>query len=130
MESHEILTDIRVPANTSRTGGAYLKVPQPASGFALAGVAAQVTLGAGNTVQNVAVGITGVGNIAFRATATEDALRGQAAIAEAIAQAATQATADVEAMADIHASAEYRLHLAQVYTKRALQRAVTRAQQA
>jgi carbon-monoxide dehydrogenase medium subunit len=93
-------------------------------------VAAQVTLGAGNTVQNVAVGITGVGNIAFRATATEDALRGQAAIAEAIAQAATQATADVEAMADIHASAEYRLHLAQVYTKRALQRAVTRAQQA
>jgi aerobic carbon-monoxide dehydrogenase medium subunit len=130
MEDREILTEIRVPANTPRTGGAYLKVPQPASGFALAGVAAQVTLGAGNTVQNVAVGITGVGNIAFRATATEQALRGQAATAETIAQAAEQATQGVEAMADIHASAEYRLHLARVYTKRALQQAVERAQRA
>lgn len=130
MEDHEILTEIRVPANTPRTGGAYLKVPQPASGFALAGVAAQVTLGAGNTMQNVAVGITGVGNIAFRATATEHALRGQAATAEAMAQAAEQATQGVEAMADIHASAEYRLHLARVYTKRALQQAVERAQRA
>lgn len=129
MEDQEILTEIRVPANTPHTGGAYLKVPQPASGFALAGVAAQVTL-AGNTIQNVAVGITGVGNIAFRATATENALRGQAATAEAIAQAAEQATQGVEAMADIHASAEYRLHLARVYTKRALQQAVERAQQA
>ncbi|HEY7495718.1 MAG TPA: xanthine dehydrogenase family protein subunit M [Candidatus Tectomicrobia bacterium] len=128
MESHEILTAIRVPANAPRTGGAYLKVPQPASGFALTGVAAQVTLGANNTVQNVAVGITGVSSKPFRASATENALRGQTATPEAVAQAAARATDGVEALADIHASEEYRLHLARVYTRRALQRAIERAQ--
>src|SRR5256885_2070415 len=58
LESREILTEIHIPVNPPRSGGAYLKVSQPASGFALTGVAAQVTLGANNTVQNVAVGVT------------------------------------------------------------------------
>jgi carbon-monoxide dehydrogenase medium subunit len=128
MASNEILTEIRVPAPAPRSGGTYLKVPQPASGFALTGVAAQVTLGADNTVQHVAVGITGVSNKPHRASATEAALQGQRATAEAMAQAAAKAVDGIEALADIHASAEYRLHLARVYTKRALQTAVARAQ--
>jgi carbon-monoxide dehydrogenase medium subunit len=128
LEGREILTEIRVPVNPPRTGSAYLKVPQPASGFALAGVAAQVTLGANNVVQEVAVGITGVGNTAFRAQATERTLRGQPATAEAVARAAAQAADGVEALEDIHASPEYRSHLARVYTKRALQKAIERAQ--
>jgi carbon-monoxide dehydrogenase medium subunit len=128
MESNEILTEIRVPANPARTGSAYLKVAQPASGFALTGVAAQVTLGSDNTVQQVAVAVTGVDNTAFRASATENALRGQAATEAAIEQAANLATEGVEGTDDIHASAEYRLHLTRVYTKRALLQAVQRAQ--
>ena len=128
MESDEILTEIRVPANPARTGSAYLKVAQPASGFALTGVAAQVTLGSDNTVQQVAVAVTGVDNTAFRASATENALRGQAATEAAIEQAANLATEGVEGTDDIHASAEYRLHLTRVYTKRALLQAVQRAQ--
>jgi carbon-monoxide dehydrogenase medium subunit len=127
MEGDEILTELRVPANPPRTGGAYLKVPQPASGFALTGVAAQVTLGDNDIVQQVAVGITGVASAAYRASATESALQGQAATAEAVSQAAARATDGVEALEDIHASAEYRLHLAQVYTRRALMRAIERA---
>jgi carbon-monoxide dehydrogenase medium subunit len=128
MDSREILTEIHVPVNAPHTGGAYLKVAQPASGFALTGVAAQVTLGANNTVQNVAVGVTGVSDKAFRASATERALQGQAATAEAVAQAAARSTDGVEAQGDIHASEDYRLHLTRVYTQRALQRAIERAQ--
>ena len=128
MESREILTEIHVPANPPRTGGAYLKVAQPASGFALTGVAAQVTLGANNTVQSVAVGVTGVSDKAFRASATERALQGQAATTDAVTQAAARATDGIEALGDIHASAEYRLHLTRVYAQRALQRAIERAQ--
>ena len=127
MENREILTEIHVPVASPRTGSAYLKVAQPASGFALTGVAAQVTLGANDTVQNVAVGVTGVGNVVYRASATEQALQGQRATAEAIANAASMATEGAEALEDIHASADYRLHLARVYAKRALQRAVERA---
>jgi carbon-monoxide dehydrogenase medium subunit len=128
MASNEILTEIRVPANAPRTGSAYLKVLQPASGFALTGVAAQITLGTNNVPQRVAVGITGVSNKPFRASATESALQGQAATPEALAQAATRAVESIDALGDIHASAEYRLHLARVYTKRALQTALARAQ--
>lgn len=128
LEGREILTEIRVPVHPPRTGSAYLKVPQPASGFALAGVAAQVTLGANTVVQEVAVGITGVGSTAFRAQATERTLRGQPATAETVARAAAQAVDGIEALEDIHASPEYRLHLARVYTKRALQKAIERAQ--
>ena len=95
---------------------------------ALTGVAAQVTLGANNAVQSVAVGVTGVSNTAYRASMTERALQGQAATAETVAQAAERATEGVEALSDIHASAEYRLHLTRVYTRRALQRAIERAQ--
>ncbi len=131
MEEDEILTQIRVAPNPPRTGGAYLKVPQPASGFALAGVAAQVTLGNGDTIQQVAVGITGIANTAYRASTTETALRGQAATEAALSQAADQATEEAEdVQEDIHASADYRLHLARVYTKRALLKAVERAQSA
>jgi carbon-monoxide dehydrogenase medium subunit len=128
MASNEILTEIRVPANASRTGSAYLKVLQPASGFALTGVAAQVTLGANNVLQRVAVSITGVSNTPFRASATESALQGQTATPEALTQAAARAVEGIDALGDIHASAEYRLHLARVYTKRALQTAIARAQ--
>jgi carbon-monoxide dehydrogenase medium subunit len=128
MEGHEILTEIHVPVAAPRTGSAYLKVAQPASGFALTGVAAQVTLGANDTMHSVAVGITGVCNVAYRAIATEQALQGQRATAEAITNAAQRATEGADALEDIHASADYRLHLARVYTKRALQRAVERAQ--
>lgn len=128
LEEHEILTEIRVPVPPAHTGGVYLKVAQPASGFALAGVAAQVTLGADNTVQNIGIGITGVASSPYRASATEQALRGRTATAEAIVQAAEQATEGADALEDIHASSEYRLHLARVYTKRALQQAVQRAQ--
>jgi carbon-monoxide dehydrogenase medium subunit len=128
MESHEILTEIRVPANPPRSGGAYLKVPQPASGFALTGVAAQVTLTTNNTIQRVAVGITGVNSKPYRANAVENALRGQAATPDTLAQAAARATDGIEALTDIHASADYRLHLARVYTRRALQQAIARAQ--
>lgn len=130
MESHEILTEIHVPVNPPCSGSAYLKMPQPASGFALTGVAAQVTLGADDTLQRVAVGITGVSSKPYRAQATERALQGQAATPQAIAQAVEQATGGVEALEDIHASAEYRLHLARVYTRRALQQAIERARQA
>ena len=126
MASNEILTEIRLPANAPRTGSAYLKVPQPASGFALTGVAAQVTLGANNVLQRVAVGITGISK-SLPAHAKRLAW-GQAATPEALTQAASRAVEGIDALGDIHASADYRLHLARVYTKRALQTALTRAQ--
>ena len=119
----EIITEIRVP-KTAGAGTVYKKFAHPASGYAVVGVAAVVLVrGTAGKIDDVAVGITGVGEIAYRATAVEDALRGKPATA--IAQAAKHAADKIEALGDNYASAEYRRHLAQVYTRRALQEALS-----
>jgi len=127
LQPSEILTEVRVAPFAARTGGAYLKVPQPASGFAVVGVAALVTLDAKSQCAKVRVGITGAAAKAFRARDTEAMVTGKTPDEEGVAQAAAQATNGVETNGDIFASAEYRAHLVRVYTKRALLKAVERA---
>lgn len=62
----------------------------------------------------------------YRAKAVEQYLRGKELTAETIAKAATRAAKEVEPLNDIHASAEFRAHLAQVNTRRALELAKAR----
>ena len=114
----EILTEVRVPM-TSRSV-AYIKTEQKASGFALAGVAVVAS------PTGVRVGITGIAPKPYRATAVEQAI-GNQRTAHAIEVAAAHAADGVVPLADIHASAEFRAHLAQVNTRRALERAFARA---
>jgi aerobic carbon-monoxide dehydrogenase medium subunit len=126
----ELLSEIQLDVPPARTGTAYLKVFQKASGFAIVGVAARVTLGAdGRTCQTTRVGITGVAAKSFRARGVEHALEGRAIDEAAITAAAEHASDGVDALSDLHASGEYRLALTRVYAKRALLRALTRAQE-
>ncbi len=127
LQPDEILTEVRVPAFGPRTGGAYLKFPNPASRYAVVGVAAVVSVDADDNVQAIRVGITGLAGKPFRATRVEQELMGQKATAEAIAEAAQHAPDGVEPLSDIHASARYRAHLASVFTRRAISAAVERA---
>lgn len=127
LQPGEILTEVRMAPFAARTGSAYLKAPQPASGFAVVGVAAIVTLDAKGQCAKVRVGVTGAAAKAFRAQDTETALTGKTLDEAVLAQAATQATNGIETTGDIFASAEYRTHLVRVYTKRALVKAVERA---
>jgi carbon-monoxide dehydrogenase medium subunit len=113
----EILCEIRVPATGPSV--AYVKTEQKASGFALCGVAA--VLDAEN--RSVAVGVTGVAPTAYRAAAVERALAGETFDERAIASAARHAADGVTPLSDIHASADYRAHLAIVNTARAILRA-------
>jgi carbon-monoxide dehydrogenase medium subunit len=123
----EILTQVRVPPLAPRTGTAYSKLHQPASGFAIVGAAARVTLNKGK-IEEVAVGITGVGPKAYRAEAVEKALRGKKPTPKLLADAARHAAQGIEPLSDLHASAEYRREMATVFTRRALERAIARAQ--
>jgi carbon-monoxide dehydrogenase medium subunit len=118
LAADEILAEIRVPKTSASV--AYVKTEQKASGFALAGVA--VVVGPGG----VRVGITGVAATAYRAAAVERALEGRSLAPDAIGQAAAHAADGVEALGDIHASPEFRMHLACVNTARALTQASSR----
>jgi carbon-monoxide dehydrogenase medium subunit len=127
VKPNEIVTEIRIPKPAQPKAAVYLKVPQSASGFAVVGVAAQLKLNNGKC-EDVSIGITGLAPKAFRAAAVEAALRGQAIDEATVGAAAAKADAEaVDAMDDIHASGDYRRHLARVYARRAVQAAAARA---
>lgn len=123
----ELLTAVSVPTMPRGAGAAYLKMPNPASGFALAGVAAVLHLDDAGRCRRVRVGVTGVAPAAYRASGVEAALVGQEPTDALLAQAAALASDGVEANNDLHASADYRLHLARVLARRALLAARDRA---
>lgn len=112
----EVLCEIRVPATGRRV--AYVKTEQKASGFALCGVAVAID------ASGARVGITGVAATPYRASAVEKALAGRTVDMAAAGAAAGHAADGVDALADIHATSEYRAHLARVNTRRAFERAL------
>ena len=132
----EVLTEIRFAVDGARTlqakpsgqvGSAYCKLHQPASGFALVGVAARVRLNAKGKCEAATVGVTGVAAKAYRATQVEKALIGKVPSEKLIAQAASKAAAGAEPLSDLHASARYRKAMAEVFARRALINAFARA---
>ena len=125
LEPGEILREIRIPVPQGRVGQAYTKVPHPASGFAVVGIAVNLTCDTNGACQSAVVGITGVASKAYRARGVEDALKGSTLDTQAAATAAAHATDGIDLNSDIYASADYRRHLAQVYTRRAIEKAVS-----
>ncbi len=123
---NEILSSVVVPIPPSGSGGVYCKAAQGASGFAVCGVAATLTLGNG-TIESAGVGITGVAGAAYRANRVEEALAGLAPTAENIETAAAHAADEVDPLEDFYASADFRRQLARVWTGRALAQAAERA---
>jgi len=119
----EILREIRVPKPSGRFVHSYQKVRHPASGFAVVGIAVAIKLAAEGTCETASVGVTGVASKAYRAATVEAALKGQQLNDQTIAQAAAHATDGVDANSDLYASEDYRRHLAQVFTKRAIHQA-------
>lgn len=128
LEPTEILREIRIKTPAGRFGQAYQKVHHPASGFAIVGVAVHLQLAAEGTCEAAGVGITGVASKAYRASAVEAALAGRPVDEQTIAAAASHAVDGVDANSDLSASEDYRRHLAQVHTRRAIANAVAHAQ--
>jgi len=125
LEPGEIIREVIVPADDQSTGTSYQKVIQPASGFAIVGVAARVRKANGK-IGMARIGVTGLSGKPYRATNVEQALEGTAATPADIQNAALLVADGVDANADLHASANYRKQLGRVYTARALAIALSR----
>ena len=124
----ELITEIFVPNQPPRTGSSYQKFANKASHFAIVGVAALVTLDANGICRRVRIGVTGAGPRPSRARASERYLTGKEPSERNLAGAAQRASQGIDCLEDLHGSAEYREHLIRVLAGRALERAVTRAQ--
>ena len=121
----EILVADPAPAAARRCRRRVRKLQQPASGYAIVGVAVVVAR-SGGTISHARVALTGVGEHPYRAKAVEAALVGTDGSAAAIAAAAAHATDGVTVNGDIHADRDYRAAMAVVYTRRAIEAALGR----
>lgn len=119
----EILREIRIDVPSGRFGHSYLKVPQPASGFAVVGVAVSLSRDNNGACATASIGITGVASKVYRASAVEKSLTGSTLDDQSIQEASSHATDGVSVNGDLYASDAYRSHLARVYTRRAIEAA-------
>jgi len=125
LEPGEIVREVIVPIDGDGTGTSYQKVLQPASGFAIVGIAVRVRK-QGDKVTMARIGVTGLSNRAFRAKEAEKALEGRSGSPAEIQAVAALVGQGIDANSDLHASADYRLHLAAVYAAKALATALGR----
>jgi carbon-monoxide dehydrogenase medium subunit len=118
----EIITEVSLPLMDGY-GYGYQKFNRRQEDWAMVAVCALVRKGADGSCEDVRIGLTHMASTPLRATAAENALRGQALSADSIAAAAEQAAEGTEPPADLNASADYKRHLARVLTRRALEAA-------
>jgi aerobic carbon-monoxide dehydrogenase medium subunit len=123
LEPQEVITEVRVPKLGSNTGWSYKKFSRRSQDWAVVGVAAVVEKSNGG-IDSARIGLTSMGSTPIRASATEEALSG--ASADQVEEAANSADEGTSPGSDDAASAEFRRHLARVWTRRAVEEALNR----
>jgi carbon-monoxide dehydrogenase medium subunit len=123
----ELIHEVRVPIPPSRAGGAYLKASKGNNDFALVAVAAQLTFDADKTCKSANVILGGVAPVPVHAEETERVLINRELHGTAIEESAQKASVGLSPPSDARASSNYRLKMARVLTRRAVDIAATRA---
>ena len=119
----EVVTEVRVPKLGGNTGWSYKKFSRRSQDWATVGVAAVVERSNGS-IGSARIALTSMGATPIRATAVEQALSG--ASPDAVVEAAQSADEGTNPSSDDAASAEFRRHLARVFTQRAVEEALGR----
>lgn len=126
----ELVAEVAFPARADRTGWAFVEIARRHGDYALAGVAAGISMDDGGACRNARLVYLGAGErpaVAEQAAAT---LIGETPSEDAFAAAADTAQQEIEPSPDIHASVDFKRHLARVLTVRALSKAADRAEEA
>jgi carbon-monoxide dehydrogenase medium subunit len=128
LQPDELLVEVALPPLPARTGGSFMEVARRRHDFALIGVAAVVTLDGKGVIRQARMVFLSAGDRPMEAHRAVDVLAGQTPTPEVIRAAAEIAASDdIDPSSDIHATAEFRRHLAKVLARRALDQACRRA---
>jgi len=128
LQPGELLTEIRVPAPTLHSGGAYFKLERKVGDYAIAGVAVYVQLDANGLVTSAGIGLTNVGSAPIKARAAEQSLLGKPLDEQSIRTAADLAEAASQPASDTRGPADYKRAMVHTLCTRALTKAAARAQ--
>ncbi len=143
LQQNEILTEIRIPAPTEHSGGAYFKLERKVGDYAVAGVAVYLTFDMGGhvsldehgrmamhgdaVVASAGIGLTNVGSHPIKAREAEQFLLGKPLDEATIHKAAELAAAASQPTSDTRGPAEYKRAMVRTLCVRALHKALARA---
>ncbi len=127
LKPNELLTEIRIPAPSAHSGGAYCKLERKVGDYAIAGVAAYVTLDDKGQVTYAGIGLTNVGPSPIKARAAEQSLLGTTLDDASIVHAADLAAAASSPTSDLRGPVEYKRAMVHTLCVRALHKAHARA---
>ena len=128
LEPDELLVEVALPSMPARSGWSFMEVARRPHDFALAGVATVVRLDEASRCEEARIVFLSAGDGPMLAQRAVESLKGQPPTAESIRTAAEiAASEEIDPSSDIHATAEFRRHLANVLCRRALEQAFERA---
>lgn len=120
LKPREILTEIEIPLERGKVGGAYRKVKKGSGGFSIAGVASYLSVADDGTISSCRIAITAVGPKAVRALEAERSLQRKAPIGTELDNAAKLAADVSQPHSDINASEDYRRKVLNKLVKEAI----------
>jgi CO/xanthine dehydrogenase FAD-binding subunit len=126
LQPDEMLVEIELPSPKPRSGSCFMEIARRRGDFAIAGVAAMVTMDRRDKCAEIRLTLCGVGETPVDASAAADGLIGQAPSEQAIREAAASLQRMIEPAGNVHATADYQRHVAGVLAERALKTAFER----
>lgn len=126
LNPNEIVKEIQIPFLGARTGSAYFKHARREGDFAIASVAAIITIDEEGVCTKASISLGSVGPTPLRATKVENALVGKTLNDDLIAESSQLADFNISPPSDIHGSADYRVKMTKVFTKRVIKMALNR----
>jgi carbon-monoxide dehydrogenase medium subunit len=123
----EMVTEVRIPVPSGRSGGSYQKLERKVGDYATVGVAAHLELGDDGAITKAGVALTSVVPLNTKVTTAEQVLAGNAPSDELFAEAAELAAAASEPRDDVRGTAEWKRNVVRVFTRRALAAAALQA---
>jgi len=127
LEPNEILTQVRIPRAGPGTGNAYSKMERKVGDFATAGVAVQLRVGKGGSIDVAGIGLTNVGPTAIFAAAASEFLTGKTGTDSDLKQAGDLAADASRPFPDNRGPVEFKKDMVRVWTRRTIAHALARA---
>ena len=128
LQPGEMVTEVRVPVPSGRSGGTYMKLERKVGDYATVGVAAHLELADDGTIARAGIAMTSVAPINRRATAAEALLVGQEPSDDALDAAAAATAEAAEPHTDVRGTADWKREVVRIYTRRGLAAALAQAQ--
>jgi carbon-monoxide dehydrogenase medium subunit len=128
LREDELVTEVRVPVSSNRTGGDYQTLERKVGDYATAAVATRLDLDEDGRIVGAGVALTSVCSVNTKVTEAEALLTGQQPSAELFAEAADIAGRTATPQDDVRGPAEYKRDLVRVFTRRGLAKSLELAQ--